>query len=79
MGAIKIFLVLLVAALAACSTISVQSPEGYHASYTRLGDQSIQGLRFEKDELGVVRIVFEKQASEARVLDAISALIGAAR
>lgn len=65
--------------LAACSSIQVQTPDGYSASYTRIGDQNIQGLRFEKDSLGVTRIVLEKQASEAQVLDAIGALIGAVR
>lgn len=65
--------------LAACSTINVRTPDGYTASYTRIGDQNIQGLRFEKDGLGVTRIVLEKQSSEAQILETINALIGAAR
>ena len=65
--------------LQGCATISMTTPDGYTAHYTRMGDQSVQGLRFERDNLGVVRVVLEKQASEAKVLDMIGALIGAAR
>jgi len=62
-----------------CATISMTTPDGYTAHYTRWGDQSVQGLRFERDSLGVIRVVLEKQASEAKILDAIGALVGAAR
>lgn len=65
--------------LQGCATISMTTPDGYTAHYTRMGDQSVQGLRFERDNLGVIRVVLEKQASEAKILDAIGALVGAAR
>jgi hypothetical protein len=66
-------------AMQGCATISMTTPDGYTAHYTRWGDQSVQGLRFERDNLGVIRVVLEKQASEAKILDAIGALVGAAR
>lgn len=65
--------------LTGCATISMTTPDGYQASYTRWGDQQIQGFRMERDSLGVWRVVLEKQASDARILDAIGALVGAAR
>ena len=55
------------------------TPDGYGASYTRWGDQQIQGFRTERDSLGVWRVVLEKQSSDAKILDAIGALIGAAK
>ena len=65
--------------MSGCATISMTTPDGYSAHYTRWGDQSVQGLRFERDNLGLVRVVLEKQASEAKILDAISALVGVAK
>ena len=65
--------------MSGCATISMTTPDGYSAQYTRWGDQSVQGLRFERDNLGLVRVVLEKQASEAKILDAISALVGVAK
>lgn len=78
---IALLAVMVIAALIAsgCATTSMTTPDGYTAHYTRWGDQSVQGLRFERDNLGVVRVVLEKQASEAKILDAIGALVGAAR
>ena len=55
------------------------TPDGYGASYTRWGDQQIQGFRMERDSLGVWRVVLEKQSSDAKILDAIGALIGVAK
>jgi hypothetical protein len=62
--------------LAGCSSIHVTTPEGYTASYTRIGDQEISGLRFEKDSTGLTRIVLDKQASKSDVvLNALKALV----
>ena len=75
-----VFLLLLMGYLLhGCSTISMTTPEGYQASYTRWGDQQIQGFRMEKDNLGLWRVTLEKQSSEARILDAIGALVGVAQ
>ena len=63
-----------------CSTIHVSTPEGYTASYTRIGDQEISGLRFEKDSTGLTRIVLDKQASKSDVvLSALKALVEGAK
>ena len=63
-----------------CSSIHVTTPEGYTASYTRIGDQEISGLRFEKDNLGLTRIVLDKQASKSDVvLSALKALVEGAK
>lgn len=65
--------------LSGCAAIKMTTPEGATASYVRFGDQQIQGFRMERDNLGVWRVVLEKQSSEARILDAIGALVGAAK
>ena len=62
-----------------CTTMQVNFPGGYSAAYTRWGDQQIQGFKFVKDELGVIRVELEKQSSDARILDAIGALGGVAK
>ena len=60
--------------LAACSTISVSTPDG-HASYTRIGNQDISGLRFERDSLGVMRLTLDKQSSDSDILNVIRQLV----
>jgi len=57
-----------------CSTISVTTPDG-HASYTRIGNQDISGLRFERDSLGVMRLTLDKQSSDSDVLNLIQQLV----
>lgn len=70
----------LMASMSGCSSIHVTTPEGYSASYTRIGDQEISGLRFEKDNLGLTRIVLDKQASKSDVvLNALRALVEGAK
>ena len=76
----KIFFVLILATLTGCVSMGLTSPEGYHASYTRLGGQEIKGLRFEKDELGVVRVYLDQQKSDSdAIMSAIRALVGGAK
>ena len=66
--------------MSGCATISMTTPDGYSAHYTRWGDQSVQGLRFERDNLGLVRIVLDKQASKSDVvLGALKALVEGAK
>lgn len=60
-----------------CTTMQVNAPGGYSASYTRWGTQHIQGFAFERDELGLIRIGFAKQESDAKILDAVKLLLGA--
>ena len=74
-----LFLVLMISICFGCSTIHMTTPDGYGASYTRWGDQQIQGFRMERDSLGVWRVVLEKHSSDAKILDAIGALVGAAK
>ena len=70
------FLLLIVALLLpACSTISLSAPDGYHASYTRIGNQDISGLRFEKDANGLYRLTLDKQSSDPDVLSLIRQLV----
>jgi hypothetical protein len=57
-----------------CSTISVSTPDG-NASYTRIGNQDISGLRFERDSLGVMRLTLDKQSSDSDVLNLIRQLV----
>lgn len=60
--------------LSGCSTISVVTPDG-QASYTRIGNQDISGLRFERDALGVMRLTLDKQSSDSDVLNVIRQLV----
>lgn len=73
----KLLLVILLCC--GCTTMQVNFPDDYSASYTRWGDQQIQGFKFVKNELGVISVELEKQSSDAKVLDVISALAGAAK
>jgi len=71
----KIATLLILACLCGCSTISVSAPDGYHASYTRIGNQGISGLRFEKSEGGLYRLTLDKQSSDSDVLSLIRQLV----
>ena len=62
-------------AMAGCSTISISTPEGYQAHYTRIGNQDISGLRFEKSEGGLYRLALDKQSSDSDVLTVIRQLV----
>jgi hypothetical protein len=61
-----------------CATISMTSPDGYRASYTRIGDQQLQGLVMRRDEMGW-HVTLEKQSSDAKILEVIGALVGVAK
>ena len=58
-----------------CSSIHVETPDGYSASYTRIGSQDISGLRFEKGENGLYRLTLDKQSSDSDVLSLIRQLV----
>lgn len=72
---IIILLALIAFFSSSCSTISVTTPEGYSAHYTRIGNQDISGLRFEKDALGMYRLTLDKQSSDSDVLNLIRQLV----
>ena len=72
---IIILLALIVFFSSSCSTISVATPEGYSAHYTRIGNQDISGLRFEKGENGLYRLTLDKQSSDSDVLNLIRQLV----
>lgn len=60
--------------LTSCLTMNVETPEGYKASYTRIGNQNIQGLMIEK-EGNATSISLEKANSDSKLLEAIKALL----
>jgi len=60
--------------LIGCSTIGINTPNG-SAHYTRIGNQDISGLRFERDNLGVMRVTLDKQSSDSDVLNLIRQLV----
>jgi len=70
----KIAALLILACMCGCSTISVTAPDGYSASYTRIGNQDISGLRFEKGE-GLYRLTLDKQSSDSDVIAIIRQLV----
>lgn len=72
---IIILLALIAFFSSSCSTISVTTHDGYNAHYTRIGNQDISGLRFEKDALGMYRLTLDKQSSDSDVLNLIRQLV----
>ena len=69
-------IVLLCIAIAGCSTISISTPEGYRASYTRIGSQDISGLTYSRDGNSTL-IGLDKQKTDSRIIDAVRLLLGA--
>lgn len=62
-------------ALAGCSTISISTPEGYRASYTRIGSQDISGLTYSRDGNSTL-IGLDKQNTDSRIMDIVRMLMG---
>lgn len=73
------YLLILSLLLCGCLSMGIETPDGYKAHYTRLGNQNIQGLRFERDKDGIIQISLEKQNSDAKIIEAIGALVGVAQ
>ena len=69
-----LYVAIIAAILPACSTISISTPEGFSASYARLGNQDVSGLRIEKDG-GLYRLTLDKQSSDSDVLGLIRQLV----
>ena len=69
-------ILILILALAGCSTISISTPEGYRASYTRIGSQDISGLTYSRDGNSTL-IGMDKQHTDSRIIDAVRLLLGA--
>ena len=69
-------IVLLCIALAGCSTISIATPEGYRARYTRIGSQDISGLTYSRDGDSTV-LGIDKHHSDSKSMDVIRLLLGA--
>ena len=62
--AMAVLYFLILAILPACSTIGLKTPDGYEAHYSRLGNQDLSGLQFEKDKDGLYRFVLDKQSAD---------------
>lgn len=71
----RYILALILFSLCGCSTISIQTPEGYRASYTRIGSQDISGLTYSRDGNSTL-IGLDKQHTDSKALDAIRLLLG---
>jgi len=69
-------IVLLCIAMAGCSTISISTPDGYQASYTRIGSQDISGLTYSRDGNSTL-IGLDKQRTDSKTMDVIRLLLGA--
>lgn len=67
--ALGIFYIILLCWLPGCSTIGINTPNG------SAGNQDISGLRFERDNLGVMRVTLDKQSSDSDVLNLIRQLV----
>lgn len=73
----KLFAVIVSTLLfAGCSTISISTPEGYRASYTRIGSQDISGLTYSRDGNSTL-IGLDRQKTDSRIIDAVRLLLGA--
>ena len=62
--------------MAGCSTISISTPDGYQASYTRIGSQDISGLTYSRDGNSTL-IGLDKQKTDSRIIDAVRLLLEA--
>ena len=69
-------LVLVILLLTGCPTISISTPEGCQASYTRIGSQDISGLTYSRDGNSTL-IGMDKQHTDSRIIDAVRLLLGA--
>lgn len=66
------FIISLFVFLNGCATLTVTSPEGYNATYSRyIFGQDIGGLEMYKDGNGTVRIVLQSQKSDVTVISDI--------
>ena len=74
-GVILLAVVVAVFMFSGCSQISYTAPDGTQASYVRLGNQDISGLRIEKDDKGTCRINLDKQNSDSDVINLIRQLV----
>lgn len=63
-GVCAALLIIATMVMQGCSAISVTTPDGYSARYSRLGNQDISGLRFEKDKNGLYRFALDKQSAD---------------
>lgn len=68
--------IFLLLALSGCSTVSIQTPDGYRANYTRIGSQDISGLTYSRDGQSVV-LGLDKQHTDSKTLEAVRLLLGA--
>ena len=62
-----------------CAAVSLTTPDGFKATYTRIGDQQIQGFKAEKNELGLWTISLQNQESKEKALDVIKLLLEGAK
>lgn len=60
-----ILLVLVVGAVAGCSTITYESKDGEKFQYTRLGTQNLSGLKVAKDSQGRMSVSLDKSDGSA--------------
>lgn len=66
------FIVALSVFLSGCASLTVTSPDGYNATYSRyIFGQDIGGLEMTKSENGTVHIVLESQKSDAAIISDI--------
>lgn len=70
------FLCTIIFLLAGCSTISIATPEGYQASYVRIGSQEISGLSYSRDGNSTV-LGLERQRSDTKAIELIKSILGA--
>lgn len=64
--------------LSGCSTVSISTPEGYKASYTRIGSQDISGLTYSRDGNSTL-IGLDRQHTDSKTMDVIKLLLGGAQ
>lgn len=70
-----LLILMTIVTLAGCASVDVNMETG-EIDYTRIGDQHIQGLTFEKTADGGLRMTLEGQQSEASALNDALSIIG---
>ena len=63
------YLIILMFFIGGCASLSIESPDGWKASYDRfLFDQKIDGLKLTKTQNGTVEASLDSQKSDSAIL-----------
>ena len=71
----KFILIVILFIQTGCSTISISTPEGYKANYTRIGSQDISGLTYSRGGNSTL-VGLDRQHTDSQIMNIMRALLG---